>query len=71
MALTFTRSPAPHQPAASAHFARDDAELNKLAEAFAPPVILTSKLRDGSLRQCAMDEGVRVLLYEGGEALAL
>ena len=46
-----------------------DAELNKLAEAFAPPVILTSKLRDGSLRQCAMDEGVRVLLYEGGEAL--
>lgn len=46
-----------------------DAELTKLAEAFAPPVILTSKLRDGSLRQCALDEGVRVLLYEGGEAL--
>jgi uncharacterized protein len=46
-----------------------DAELSRLAEAFAPPVILTSKLRDGSLRQCAMDEGVRVLLYEGGEAL--
>ena len=46
-----------------------DAELSTLAEAFAPPVILTSKLRDGSLRQCAMEEGVRVLLYEGGEAL--
>jgi uncharacterized protein len=42
-----------------------DKELTRLAEAFAPPVILTSKLRDGSLRQCAEDEGVRVLLYEG------
>lgn len=46
-----------------------DAELLKLAEAFAPPVILTSKLREGSLRQCAEDEGIKVLLYEGGEAL--
>jgi uncharacterized protein len=46
-----------------------DDELSRMAEAFAPPVILTSKLRDGSLRQCAIDEGVRVLLYEGGEAL--
>jgi uncharacterized protein len=49
--------------------APDDAELLRLAEAFAPPVILTSKLREGSLRQCAGEEGVRVLLYEGGEAL--
>ena len=49
--------------------APDDVELTKLAEAFAPPVILTSKLRDGSLRQCAGDEGVKVLLFEGGEAL--
>jgi uncharacterized protein len=46
-----------------------DKELARMAEAFAAPVILTSKLRDGSLRQCAMDEGIRVLLYEGGEAL--
>jgi uncharacterized protein len=49
--------------------APSDTELLKLAEAFAPPVILTSKLRDGSLRQSAKDEGVKVLLYEGGEAL--
>ncbi len=49
--------------------APDDVELTKLAEAFAPPVILTSKLRDGSLRQCAGDAGVKVLLFEGGEAL--
>jgi predicted deacylase len=46
-----------------------DKALMALAEAFAPPVILTSKLRDGSLRQCARDAGIKVLLYEGGEAL--
>ncbi len=46
-----------------------DAELMHLAESFAPPVILTSKLREGSLRQSAADSGVKVLLYEGGEAL--
>lgn len=49
--------------------APEDKELLRLAEAFAPPVILTSKLRDGSLRHCAGEEGVHVLLYEGGEAL--
>lgn len=49
--------------------APDDKELMQLAEAFAPPVILTSKLRDGSLRQSAKNSGVKVLLYEGGEAL--
>ena len=46
-----------------------DRDLAELAEAFAPPVILTSKLREGSLRQCAKDRDVKVLLYEGGEAL--
>jgi len=46
-----------------------DAELLKLAEAFAPPVILISKLREKSLRLSAGDSGVKVLLYEGGEAL--
>jgi uncharacterized protein len=46
-----------------------DAELAKLADAFAPPVILTSKLREGSLRESAAEAGIRVLLYEGGEAL--
>ena len=47
----------------------DDVDLLHLAEAFAPPVILISKLRDGSLRQSAKDFDVKVLLYEGGEAL--
>ncbi|MFO1034232.1 MAG: succinylglutamate desuccinylase/aspartoacylase family protein [Hyphomicrobiales bacterium] len=46
-----------------------DEGLMKLAEAFAPPVIITSKLRDGSLRQSAKEAGVQVVLYEGGEAL--
>jgi uncharacterized protein len=49
--------------------APEDKDLMKLAEAFAPPVILTSKLRDGSLRQAARGCGVQMLLYEGGEAL--
>jgi predicted deacylase len=49
--------------------APDDPELKKLAEAFAPPVVLTSKLREGSLRLAAEEAGIRVLLYEGGEAL--
>jgi uncharacterized protein len=49
--------------------APNDAELLALAEAFAPPVILTTRLREGSLRKAAKESGVKVLLYEGGEAL--
>lgn len=41
----------------------------ELAQAFAPPVIIVSKLRDGSLRQAARDLGKDVLVYECGEAL--
>jgi predicted deacylase len=44
-------------------------ELLEMAEAFAPPVILISKLREKSLRLCAGEVGIKVLLYEGGEAL--
>jgi uncharacterized protein len=49
--------------------APDEPELLELARNFAPPVILISKLRDGTLRQCARDRNVKVLLYEAGEAL--
>ena len=49
--------------------APDEPELLKMAKLFAPPVILISKLREGTLRQCARDQGVKVLLYEAGEAL--
>jgi len=44
-------------------------ELLDLALTFGPPVVLVSKLREGTLRQCARDAGVKMLLYEGGEAL--
>jgi len=43
----------------------------ELAETFGVPVILDSKLRDGSLRQAAADNGVKMLLFEGGEALRI
>lgn len=40
-----------------------------LAHVFGAPVILTSALRDGSLRQEAKKAGVDVLLYEAGEGM--
>lgn len=39
------------------------------AKTFGAPVILTSPLRDGSLRGAARDIGVDVLLFEAGEGL--
>jgi predicted deacylase len=44
-------------------------QTRALAEAFGAPVILTSGLREGSLRAEAKDAGVDVLLYEAGEGL--
>ena len=41
----------------------------ELAEAFGAPVVLNSKLREGSLREAAKARGVEMLLFEGGEAL--
>ena len=41
----------------------------KLAEAFAAPVILDARIRDGSLRKAAIDLGVPIIVYETGEAL--
>ncbi len=43
--------------------------LRALGESFAAPVMLTSSLREGSLRQAAEEIGVDVLLYEAGEGL--
>lgn len=45
-----------------------DDETRACAEAFAAPVAVHSILRDGSLREAATRHGVRVLLFEGGEA---
>ena len=40
-----------------------------LAQAFGAPVVVTSRLREGSLREAAARRGVDVLLYEAGEGL--
>ncbi|MEQ8387307.1 MAG: succinylglutamate desuccinylase/aspartoacylase family protein [Alphaproteobacteria bacterium] len=40
-----------------------------LANAFGAPVVVTAGLREGSLRQAALAEGVDILLYEAGEGL--
>lgn len=47
----------------------DDEETNTLARAFDVPVIISSNLRDGSLREAAAEYGIPMLLYEAGEAL--
>jgi len=54
-------------PQVRAHL--DDAETETLARRFGAPVVLASRLRDGSLRQAAMERGIKLLLYEAGEAL--
>ncbi|TXL57280.1 succinylglutamate desuccinylase/aspartoacylase family protein [Aeromicrobium terrae] len=46
----------------------DDPRTRDLAEAFAAPVMLNARLRDGSLRHAAREHGATVLLYEAGEA---
>lgn len=46
-----------------------DAKASELAQRFGAPVILTSELREGSLRHAAQERGVPVLVYEAGEGL--
>ncbi len=43
--------------------------LAELGRVFGAPVMMNSKLRDGSLRMAAEEAGVDVLLYEAGEGL--
>ena len=50
-------------------FTSDDPEQLQMAEAFGAPVILDSKVREGSLRATTLKMGVHALLYEAGEAL--
>lgn len=47
----------------------DDDVTLQLAKAFGTPVIVNSNIRDGSLRACANDLGMPMLIYEAGEAL--
>ena len=44
-------------------------ETMTLAEVFGAPIVMTSKIRDGSLRQAARNHDVDILLYEAGEGL--
>ena len=47
----------------------DDEETRALALAFGAPVVIDSRLRDGSLREAAAEKGIPTLIYEAGEAL--
>ena len=40
-----------------------------MTEAFGVPLAIDAKIRDGSLRDCAGEAGIPVILYEAGEAL--
>jgi predicted deacylase len=47
----------------------EDERATELALAFGAPYVLDAALRSGSLREVALEHGVPVLTYEGGEAL--
>jgi len=47
----------------------ENPETEALAKAFGSPVMINANLRDGSLRQYALDKGLSMLLYEAGEGL--
>jgi predicted deacylase len=46
----------------------DDPETLRLARAFGAPFTIASRVRDGSLRQAATELGIKMLVYEGGQA---
>ncbi|WP_207062152.1 succinylglutamate desuccinylase/aspartoacylase family protein [Motiliproteus sp. SC1-56] len=54
-------------PQIRANLSNPDAE--GMAQAFGAPVILDSKTLDGSMRECADEMGIPLILYEAGEAL--
>jgi len=47
----------------------DSEQTRELATSFGAPVVVDSSIRDGSLRDCAAERGLPVLVYEAGEAL--
>ena len=49
----------------------EDAQTDALAAAFAAPFTLHAALRPGSLREAAMQQGRRIIVYETGESLRL
>ncbi|HPY41763.1 MAG TPA: succinylglutamate desuccinylase/aspartoacylase family protein, partial [Thiolinea sp.] len=55
-------------PQIRAHF-NHDPDLLGMAQAFNPPLILSTGLREGSLREAGFKRNIKVILYEAGEAL--
>jgi predicted deacylase len=47
----------------------DDPETERIARAFSLPVILNTRIVEGSLRESAEKLGITVIVYEAGEAL--
>ncbi len=47
----------------------DDPRTLDIAMAFGAPVVVNANIRDGSLRACAAERGMSMLIYEAGEAL--
>ena len=47
----------------------DHAPTMDIATAFGAPVVINSNILDGSLRACAAERGLPMLIYEAGEAL--
>lgn len=47
----------------------EEKETLRLSHVFGAPVIIHSKLRDGSLREASRKQNISMLLYESGEAL--
>lgn len=47
----------------------DDEQAAGMTRAFGVPLAIDAKIRDGSLRDCAGNLGIPVILYEAGEAL--
>lgn len=47
----------------------DDGPTRDIAMAFGAPVVINASMREGSLRACATESGIPMLVYEAGEAL--
>ncbi len=47
----------------------EDPEVLAMTEAFGVPLAIDARVRDGSLRGCAGEAGIPIILYEAGEAL--
>jgi len=52
-------------------YTANDKEAEKLANAFAPPILLQKPLIPKSFRKMALEMGVPTLVYEGGEAVRI